>query len=426
MQTRTKRLWGQDVDVVSGGLNEQQVTSFVNDLMVKYRTLVERQDHFLSLGTLSEKAALEADRMASDIRARAKEEAQTAAAKTVAQAKQRAEEMLANAKKRAHELTRSEADALLEAAHRKADVMETEAKQRAQLYLIRSRAVIEDDLKGQFIQVYDQMLSVLRELLGLGHDIESGWKGKIVELWKREKLELDAYDAVPSILVSEIARTSGSRTEREARSMSRPYADLKQEEIDFDFTWKEDNGRGTPAAGNEENWRDWTDSFAETAQGVHQGPASPRAEVDESPQGPVSYQGSPADGLEVEDPATEAPEVNETRQETASLSVNPGDLEGEVDISLIAPVDLSVMSKIYSELQNNREVKILRTVGSYDKGTTITVLLEKPSGVVEMLSKIPGVEVAPDTGSKHGLLKRAKGGLDSGSGKVTIPLRTYR
>ncbi len=412
MQSRTKRLWGRDVDIVKNGLNEQQVTAYINELMLKYRTLVERQDHFLSLGTLSEKAALEADRMAADIRTRAKDEADTAATGIMSQAKQRAGEMLANAKKRAHELTRSEADALLEAARRKADLMETEAKQRAQLYLIRSRAVIEDDLKQQFIEVYEHLLSALRELLGQGHDIESGWKGKIVELWKREKLELDTYDAVPSILVSEIARSSASRGERETRPASRPDVDSRTNEADFSFAWRDDAaGRNPDPRGMDDDLKDWTDRFAEKAQGAQQEPLPGNAA---DGQRQASYQGSNDEGTEPVTVATKTGETVAVQQEVASSVATAGQMEGEVDISLLAPVDLSVMSKLYTELQSNREVKILRTVGSYDKGTIMTVLLERPTGLVEMLSNIPGVEIAPGPGAK------------SGSDRVTIPVRTQR
>ena len=67
-----------------------------------------------------------------------------------------------------------------------------------------------------------------------------------------------------------------------------------------------------------------------------------------------------------------------------------GKLEGTVDLTLLPPVELSGMSKLLSELQKNPDVKILRTAGSYDKGITITLLLEKPLSAVDMLTSIPG------------------------------------
>ena len=198
MQNRTRRLWGQEINIVKGGLDEEQVVGLVGGLMAKYRALVERQEHFLSLGTLSEKAAIEGDKLAAEIKARAKGEAEADATSTVARANQRAQEMIAVANKTAQDVTRREADGILDGAHRKAHTIETEAKQRAQLFLIRARAAIENDLKGQFIQVYDQLLSALRDLLADGHDVESKWKGKIVELWRREALELESYECCQS------------------------------------------------------------------------------------------------------------------------------------------------------------------------------------------------------------------------------------
>ena len=75
MQDRTRKLWGQEFDVVRGGMSEDQVVRFVNDLLRKYRVLAEQQQHLLSLGTLSEKAAVEAGKLAADIKGRAQREA---------------------------------------------------------------------------------------------------------------------------------------------------------------------------------------------------------------------------------------------------------------------------------------------------------------------------------------------------------------
>ena len=150
MENRTRRLWDQEINIVNGGLDEKQVIEFISELMAKHRALVERQVHFVSLGTLSEKTAMEADKLAADIRARAKDESEIEARNIIANATQKAEEILISAKKTAQDVNRKEVDSILEAAYRKASVIDTEAKQRAQLFLIRARSVIENDLKERF------------------------------------------------------------------------------------------------------------------------------------------------------------------------------------------------------------------------------------------------------------------------------------
>ena len=405
MQNRTRRLWGQEIDIVKGGLDEEQIVRFVGELMAKYRALVERQEHFLSLGTLSEKAAIEGDKLAAETKARAKEEAEANATGTVARANQRAQEMIAVAKKTAQDVTRRETDGILDGAHRKAHSIETEAKQRAQLFLIRARAAIENDLKGQFIEVYDQLLSALRDLLAEGHDVEAKWKGKIVELWRREALELEAYEAVPSVLAAEMAKAAslaGVKIE-----IPEEVLVAKEEEVFLEVSSKEDIVREVPSE----------------EKVVAESPPPPPV------AGEIGTGGEerPPQAVAEEHPAEEAePKLAAPEPKVQLPAAYMGDLEGEVEITLVPPVELSVMSRILGSLQEIPEVKILRTLGSYDKGTTITVLLEEPAALVSILTGIPGVEIAPLTPEKQGFLKKAAAGHEKDLRKITIPLRTRK
>lgn len=374
MQNRTRRLWDQDINIVKGGLDEEQVVGFVGELMAKYRALLERQVHFVSLGTLSEKTAAEADRLAADIKARAKEEADADAKSIIASANQRAQEMLASAKKTAQDVNRREVDSILEAAYRKAAIIDTEAKQRAQLFLIRARAVIEENLKDQFRGVYNQLLTAIRDLVSEGHDIETGWKGKLTQLWKKETLELEGFEAMPSLLAAEMAK---------AASLAGMETEIKIETPKEEITRREEVIREVPpvppaaevigASAPEE-----AETVAEAVEAV-------AAEVDTAAEG-------------VEAVAEEPP-----REEVTPGLVPPesgATYEGEIELTLIPPIEMATMSKIYDQLQAIPEVKILRTVGSRDKGPTITVLLEKQIPLVEVLAKIPGVEALSEQSEK--------------------------
>lgn len=446
MQNRTRRLWGQEFDLLKDGLDEEQVVEFVNQLMVKYRSLVERQEHFLSLGALSEKAAIEADKLAVEVKSRARQEAEVGANKTVAQANQRAQETLASARKIAQEVMRSETESHLEAAHRKADVIGTEAMQKAQLFLIRAKAAIEGDLKNQFGEIYDQLLASLREVLGEGHDVEARWKGKLVELWKREALELGAYEPIPSVLATEMTRASAiAGGESEAKAETPHPEVIAREDVYFEAAVKEEvldqpppaappAGQRPPGAAAEKPSAEVVVepplAAAEEPSGeavVEEPPRDKMAKARPSKDVETTEEERPRERMATESPAGKAkpetappPPKAEPKLPVAYL----GELEGEVDISLVAPVELPVMSKIYAQLQGNPEVKVLRTVGSYDKGTTITILLEKPTRLVDMLTGIQGVEVSSETPVKQGFLQRAIGGQDAPSDRIIIPLKT--
>ena len=343
MKGEKKQLWGQEFNVVKAGLDEEQVNRFVTDLMSKYKALAQQQEPSLALGVIFEKTAKEANKAAEEIKAMAMREAEAEAASIIAKANQRAREMMAEGKKAAQEMTQKEVESILLAANRKAAIIETEAKQRAQLYLIRSRESIEGELRDETKKAYNRMLSSLQDLLAEGHDVEAEWMGKTTELRKREAFELEGYE-VPSAFATEIART--------------PPLVAAEAEI------------GIPEKEEE------VVSEVPTAEAV--APEEVEAVAPEEVK-----------------PTFVPPELRP-----------PGTYEGEIELVLTPPIDLAVMSEIHSQLQTIPEVKILRTVGSWDKGTTITLLLEKPLPLVDMLTKIPAVEVTSELPERQGLLKK--------------------
>ena len=69
---------------------------------------------------------------------------------------------------------------------------------------------------------------------------------------------------------------------------------------------------------------------------------------------------------------------------------------GEVELAVAMPVNLKMISKLYDHLQTIPELRILHTGGSWDQGTTITVVLEKQIPLISLMSKLPGVEATPE------------------------------
>lgn len=202
-----KPLWEQEFDIVDEGLSEEQVVGFVDNLMSKCRALEEQQKNFLSLGSLTERAAIEADKTAAGIKARARSEAEAEAARIIAEANQRTQEMMAEATKAAQEATQQEVQDILQAALRKAAIVELQAKQQAQLFLIRSRESIGGDLREEVKKAYYRLISSLHNVLGEGNRLELEWKDRTGQLRKRERFELKGYEAGRSALGAEIART---------------------------------------------------------------------------------------------------------------------------------------------------------------------------------------------------------------------------
>jgi hypothetical protein len=64
---------------------------------------------------------------------------------------------------------------------------------------------------------------------------------------------------------------------------------------------------------------------------------------------------------------------------------------GEVELLVPPPVDLSKVSDLYRHLQNMRGLRVLGTSGSWDEGTTVSVALDNPTPLVQLLEEIPAV-----------------------------------
>lgn len=208
MQIPLKRtVWGREFDTSEEGLSEDQVNEIVSNLTAKCRALEQQQKHFLTLGSLSERAAIEADKAAAVIKARAKSEAEAESARIMADANQKIQEMMIEAKKMAHQATAQEVQGILQAAIKRAAIIEVQAKQQAQMFLIRSREAIEGDLREEVKEAYYRLLSGAHNVLGEGNKLEISWRDRTLELRKRDTFELEAPEAGSSALGSEISKT---------------------------------------------------------------------------------------------------------------------------------------------------------------------------------------------------------------------------
>ncbi|MEE8419086.1 MAG: hypothetical protein V3S02_03130, partial [Dehalococcoidales bacterium] len=78
---------------------------------------------------------------------------------------------------------------------------------------------------------------------------------------------------------------------------------------------------------------------------------------------------------------------------------------GEVELAISVPVDPVAVSKLYNQLQSTPDMKILYTRGSWDRGTTITVSLEKPLPLIGIIFGISGIKVTPAHQDKGNAIK---------------------
>lgn len=119
---------------------------------------------------------------------------------------------------------------------------------------------------------------------------------------------------------------------------------------------------------------------------------------------PVAEEGEPEEAAQEEEEADrEEPEMVATKKESQSPYT------GEVELIVEVPVEPIMVSKLYNYLQTTAEVKFVRTVGSWNKGSTITIALDKPIPLISVLaSKLPEANVVPEQTVRSGQVKDRK------------------
>ena len=145
-------LGGNEFRRVKNGLDEDQVASFISELINQRDTLLQHEDHLTSLTKLAEKTVTEADRLAEEIKAEAREQSKAESATIIAKAEEQAQQ-------RAEE-KRSE---IINSANDQAANIKSRAEQEAGLLLENKRKGVQSELSNFVHQLCSQLLSELED-----------------------------------------------------------------------------------------------------------------------------------------------------------------------------------------------------------------------------------------------------------------------
>ena len=149
------RLSGCEFRRVKNGLDEVEVTSFINELVTQRDTFMQRVEHqhLSSLTKLAQKTVTEADKLAEKIRTEAVDKGEAEAAAIVAKAEEQAQQMIKE--------KRSE---IITIASEEAVAIKAEAEQKAELLLENQKKSIQLKLRDFVHRLCDQLLSELESL----------------------------------------------------------------------------------------------------------------------------------------------------------------------------------------------------------------------------------------------------------------------
>ena len=146
-------LGGREFKRVKNGLDEAQVESFINELVKERDKLAQSQDHIASLNRLAERAIVEADKLAAQIKMEAAEQAKAESAAVIDKTKEQARQM-----------TEKKIAEAVEIANQKANAIKAKAEEEAALLVENQKNKIQKELRSLVNQLFGYMLEELENL----------------------------------------------------------------------------------------------------------------------------------------------------------------------------------------------------------------------------------------------------------------------
>lgn len=389
---KTRQLWEQEFSLVKEGLAEDQVVQFVNELIARHRVQLEQRERIEAFPSLRAKQIVaEAERAAANLRLTARKEAEAEAARLEAEARQRAQEIVSEAKNQAKTTAEQEAQGIINTASQKAALTEAEALQRAHLFLLRAQEEVQSRLASETKGVYHRLLSSLQDLLTTAERVEAEWGSRQLQPSWGKLSELKDYQS--TMLGTTMAGERDTEGLSGEEAAQEPVAQAKAVGESLSPFAKEVSPLEQEAV---------TDIAQEL-----------RARPEETPiPEPTEERGR----REVTSTRAQRPAIRERAKEESATKVEqvsggPRIYSGEVDLVLASPVNAARVTALYNHLNSIPDLKIVRTAGSWDRGTVVTVTLDKPLALIDLLSNIPALEVtpvAPGAGFLKGLAEKGK------------------
>lgn len=361
-----------------------------------------------SLRVLLRTAIADAEKIAESIKASAEQEARAESSRIVAQAELEARKIREGAEIAAQQ----RAEAIIAEAKKQAEITGTELKHHTLQFLINASEEVKKEISKDYNEAYSRLSSSLQDIMTESENIERLFKDKVTNLWESKGLELKEFETALLGTSTTTSAETQSDSEPDTAEITGELANLEENPIT--------ETPGEPVNLEDEPITEIAGELANLAEELANLEENPIAEIAEEPAN--LKEETPAET--VEEPVRVKNKNKNTKDtEKGERNLPPVIIGGEtpftgtIELSIASPVELNLVSKLYSFLQNVPELRILYTRGSWDKGTTITVVLEKTMPLIGILSNIPGVKVIAEMLAAGNQTREKSGTLIRGDGR---------
>jgi len=203
---------------VKNGLDEAQVASFIDELIKERDNLAQSQDHIASLNRLAEMTVVEADRLATQVKTEATEQAKAESTaiidKTREQARQMMEKKIAEA---------------VEIANEKANAIKAKTEEEAALLLEDERNKIRGELRNLVNQQFGYMLEELESLKQRAEAVQADFGNRLSEPREENSAVTVEIAEESDTLVAEIAEEQDAAAVEIAEEIDAAAVEITEE-----------------------------------------------------------------------------------------------------------------------------------------------------------------------------------------------------
>lgn len=361
-----------------------------------------------TLKNVIDRAVNDAEQVSTAIKTKAKAEAEEEAARIIAEARQKAVELSKQSDtpwKPADEMP-----SVLDIS----DLPGDETKQKLQLYLLKTREQIEREVREEYQQAQARLLNSI-----------SGSDNSVVTPPALSQTENMARPSSSSENkpVAEVKDAKQSKNEAKLAAKMEAKGEPKQNNQLGNLTgrlaWLFKNKKKTDEqpvvaetvkAATEAQLPMELKAAPPPAEAVSDTKSEILAQLENKPPKAEPFVSQPVKEQPQQRPAekkAEQVEINHVLQKLDTEAI----YNGEIELAISVPVDPAAVSKLYNYIQSTPDMKILYTRGSWDKGTVITVALDKPMPFIGMISRISGLQIGPSVPQKDNVIKGSSSSL---------------
>jgi len=370
-------LGGREFKLVKNGLDEAQVAPFIDELTKERDKLAQSQDHIASLNRLAEMTVVEADKLATQVKTEAEEQAKAESTAIIDKAKEQARQMAENKIAEAVEI-----------ANEKANAIKAKAEDEAALLLENERNKIRSELHNLVNQQFGYMLEELESLKKQAAAVQADFDNKLAK--PREENSAAAMEIVKEsdAIAAKIAE------ERDAIVMEEKDASAAKIAEERDTIVMEEKDASAAEIAEE---RDTI---------VMEGKDASAAEITEERDTIVAEESKAP--VEHPEPSQAADYIEKSLDLSKLLEIEDqaGLGKPQWELEILPPFDIAKIMEVVSFLDQLPEVANTEMIVPQIDMPSILVFLRGPMNLVDVLQTIPAVahieEVTADKAATNG------------------------